>query len=31
MLGGHTEYVVCDLLGYSKDQLAEWQQAEVLN
>jgi benzylsuccinate CoA-transferase BbsF subunit len=30
-LGGHTEYVVCDLLGYSKDQLAEWQQTEVLN
>lgn len=30
-LGGHTEYVVCDLLGYSKEQLAEWQQAEVLN
>ena len=30
-LGGHTEYVVCELLGYSREQLAEWQRAEVLN
>jgi len=30
-LGAHTEYVVCDLLGYSKDQLAAWRAAEVLN
>jgi benzylsuccinate CoA-transferase BbsF subunit len=31
MLGAHTEYVVCDLLGYSREQLAQWQQAEILN
>ncbi len=31
MLGAHTEYVVCDLLGYTKQQLAEWRTAEVLN
>jgi benzylsuccinate CoA-transferase BbsF subunit len=31
MLGAHTEYVVCELLGYSREQLAQWQQAEILN
>ena len=31
MLGAHTEYVVCDLLGYTKEQLQEWKEAEVLN
>ncbi len=31
MLGAHTEYIICDLLGYSKEQLDEWRTAEVLN
>jgi crotonobetainyl-CoA:carnitine CoA-transferase CaiB-like acyl-CoA transferase len=31
MLGAHTEYVICQLLGYSKEQLEEWRAAEILN
>ncbi|HEX6512194.1 MAG TPA: CoA transferase [Chloroflexota bacterium] len=31
MLDAHTEYVICGLLGYSGEQLAEWRQTEVLN
>jgi len=30
MLGAHTEYAICDLLGYSREQLHAWQQEEVL-
>jgi benzylsuccinate CoA-transferase BbsF subunit len=30
MLGAHTEYAICDVLGYSREQLAEWQKQEVL-
>lgn len=30
-LGAHTEYVICELLGYSAEQLAQWRAAEVLN
>jgi benzylsuccinate CoA-transferase BbsF subunit len=30
-LGAHTEYAVCDLLGYSHEQFAAWQKAEVLD
>jgi len=31
MLGAHTQYAICDLLGYSREQFAAWQQAEVLD
>ena len=30
VLGGHTEYAICELLGYSHEQLVAWQQEEVL-
>ena len=29
LLGEHNEYVYCDILGYSRDQLAAWQRAGV--
>ena len=30
VLGGHTAYAICDLLGYSREQLASWQQEGIL-
>lgn len=29
-LGKHNEYVVCDVLGYSRDQLRSWQEEGVV-
>ena len=31
MLGGHTEYAICDLLGYSREQLESWQRDQALD
>jgi benzylsuccinate CoA-transferase BbsF subunit len=31
LLGAHTEYVICELLGYPREQLTAWQQEGVLN
>jgi benzylsuccinate CoA-transferase BbsF subunit len=30
MLGGHTEYAICELLGYSREQLESWQREGIL-
>ena len=30
MLGAHTEYAICNLLGYSREQLVAWQQEQIL-
>jgi benzylsuccinate CoA-transferase BbsF subunit len=30
MLGEHTEYAICDLLGYTRAQLARWREEQVL-
>lgn len=30
LLGEHNQYVICDVLGYSREQLLEWQQAGVV-
>ncbi len=30
LLGAHTEYAICGLLGYGREQLESWQREEVL-
>jgi formyl-CoA transferase len=30
-LGKHNEYVICDILGHTRDQLRAWQEARIVH
>jgi hypothetical protein len=31
ILGEHNEYVICDVLGYNRSQLEEWQRRLIVD